>query len=117
MFDSNPTGEAQILASDGTNLVVFPRQGTHKIKLRLAEIRHRRLTFLAIAVFNFSPSYVFGFPHELLNYYGLGIEVEMKRRKSREFKNKIDAVFYPAETRYIPLADFEVLKPFLLLES
>lgn len=117
MFDFNEQAEQQIVASDGQRLIVFPQQPTGFIKRRLREIERRGLEFLAIALINHSIEYVYDWRRTLAYDSWLGMPLEMRRRKSREYKSKINAVLVPAKERYYPLADFEVLKPFLLLDA
>ena len=115
MLDFNTVGEVQIVASDGVNLIVFPLEPQGMIKRRLREIERRGLKFLAIAFVNFSIEYLYSW-RETLGYSSwLGIQLEMRRKKSREYKNKFSAILVPAKERYYPLADFDALKPFLML--
>lgn len=118
MLDFNTVGEQQIVCSDGQRLIVFPQQSTGFIKRRLKEIDRRGLEFLAIALINHSIKYAYDWRSTLGNEHWLGFPLEMsKREKSREYKNKIHAILVPARERYYPLADFEVLRPFLLLDG
>lgn len=117
MLDLNTVGEVQIVASNGTSLVVFPLEPTGMIKRRLGEIKRRGLEFIAIAFVNFSIEYLYDWRRTLGNKHWLGIQLEMRRRKSREYVNKFSAILVPARERYYPLCDFEVLRPFLLLDA
>jgi len=95
MLDFNSTAEAQLIATDGSELVLFPRQQTYKLKHAIERMRDAGLTFVAVLFCNFSPSYVYEY-RDLLENHWLGVELEMQRRWSREYQQKMDALLVPA---------------------
>lgn len=103
LFDFNPYGEAQLIATDGASLALFPRQQTHKLKRNIARMYSAGLTFVAVLFSNFSPSYVYQY-RDLLENHWLGIELEMQRRPSTEYQHKLDALLIPARN---PLKNVE----------
>ena len=115
MLDLNPTAEQQIIAKNNHALVIFPRGRTGRIKRLLEKIKERELEFVAIALINHSPAYIYDWRRTLENKYWLAAELEMVRRPSREFRGKLDAVLAPAKTRYAPMASFENFERALVL--
>jgi len=116
MLDLNPTAEQQIIATDSHRRVIFPRGRTGRIKRLLEKIKERELEFVAIALINHSPAYIYDWRRTLENKYWLAAELEMVRRPSQEFRGKLDAVLAPAKTRYKRMADFENFERALLLK-
>lgn len=104
MIDFNPTGEHQFIARNRDGQVVtLPRRSTNKMRRSLDELQRDGLTFLAVVLLNCSPRYIYSWRDDLESHHWLGIELEMARRPSGEFKGKMHAWMQPARRRHYSL--------------
>jgi len=108
----NPTGEAQIAASDGERVILYPRLSTPNLRNQFDNAFDRGLSILAIALYNCSNSYVYDWRTTLQKSSWMGEKLVMARRRG-EYKNTQHALIMPAREQVYTLAQFDRL----MLES
>lgn len=108
MIDFNLTGEAQIAASDGQTVTVFPRLSTDDLRSQVNDAQRRGMLVLAVALYNCSHEYVYDWRRTLQHSSWLGCKLEMARRPG-EYRGTQHAVLMPAKERTYTLAQFEML--------
>lgn len=104
----NSTGEAQVCASDGERVILYPRLSTDSLRRQINNAHNRALYIVAIALYNCSNSYVYEWRRTLQHGSWLGCDLEMAR-KPGEYKNTQHAILFPACERIYTLEQFETL--------
>lgn len=101
----NVTCEAQIAASDGRRVVIFPRLGKNCLREQIDDAQARGLAVLAVALYNCHNSHLYGWRSTLQGRHWLGQPLVMQRKRG-EYRDTQHALFVPAREQVFTLDEF-----------